>query len=305
VDKKLKVILVGLGSFGKKYFKELHKNKKYDIIEIYRKKVKNKTYNGIPVFYFKNLIQKIPQNIDLAIIVTPVETHFKIAKIFIEKKIPIILEKPAGTNKEEVSQLNFLSIKNKTSVIVNHSETFNINLDQLLKNKKKIGKIKKIICIFGKKSKKYKNKKFLPFVDWFSHPLSVVEKFTKLDFKVLNIKNNIKKIKGSYYQHLSSNLINSKNVSLNILFSNIKKGISRKVLIYGTKGLISYDGVESNQNYFKIFDKKKIIIKNKKIKTISKLLSFVEQKIKNKKYINNLKSAYMIQKIIDKLIKIV
>ena len=86
MDKKLKVILVGLGSFGKKYFKELHKNKKYDIIEIYRKKVKKKTYNGIPVFYFKNLIQKIPQNIDLAIIVTPVETHFKIAKIFIEKK---------------------------------------------------------------------------------------------------------------------------------------------------------------------------------------------------------------------------
>ena len=94
-------------------------------------------------------------------------------------------------------------------------------------------------------------------------------------------------------------------MGLNILFSNIKKGISRKVLIYGTKGLISYDGVESNQNYFEIFDKKKIIIKNKKIKTISKLLSFVEQKIKNKKYINNLKSAYMIQKIIDKLIKIV
>ena len=29
MDKKLKVILVGLGSFGKKYFKELHKNKKY------------------------------------------------------------------------------------------------------------------------------------------------------------------------------------------------------------------------------------------------------------------------------------
>ena len=40
MDKKLKVILVGLGSFGKKYFKQLNKNKKYDIIEIYRKKVK-------------------------------------------------------------------------------------------------------------------------------------------------------------------------------------------------------------------------------------------------------------------------
>ena len=94
-------------------------------------------------------------------------------------------------------------------------------------------------------------------------------------------------------------------MSLNILFSNINKGISRKVLIYGTKGFISYDGVESSQNYFKIFDKKKIINKNKKITTISKLLSFVEQKIKNKKYVNNLKSAYMIQKIIDKFIKVV
>ena len=304
MDKKLKVILIGIGSFGKKYFKEIHKNKKYNIIGIYRKKVKKKTYNNIPVFHFKDLFQKIPQKIDLAIIVTPVETHFKIAKIFLKKKIPIILEKPAGTNKKEVSQLNFLSIKNKTSVIVNHSETFNMNLDQLLKNRKKIGKIKKIICLFGKKSNKYKNKKFLPFIDWFSHPLSVVEKFTKLDFKVLNIKNNIKRIKGSYYQHLSTNLINSKNVSLNILFSNIQKDISRKVLIYGTKGFISYDGVASSQNYLKIFDKKKIVIKNKKIETISKLLSFVEQKIKKKKYINNLKSAYMIQKIIDKFIKI-
>ena len=68
---------------------------------------------------------------------TPIETHFKIAKILLKKKIPIILEKPAGTNTKEVSQLNFLSIKNKTSVIVNHSETFNMNLDQLLKNRKK------------------------------------------------------------------------------------------------------------------------------------------------------------------------
>ena len=42
MDKKLKVILIGIGSFGKKYFKEIHKNKKYNIIGIYRKKVKKK-----------------------------------------------------------------------------------------------------------------------------------------------------------------------------------------------------------------------------------------------------------------------
>ena len=116
----MNVALVGYGNFGKKYYQTLKKIKLYKNIVIYRKS-KKKNSNLLSV----NSLKK--NKIDVAIIVTPVETHYKIAKFFLNLNIPIILEKPVSKKIKEIEKLNKFSKKKRTSVIVNYSDLFNQN----------------------------------------------------------------------------------------------------------------------------------------------------------------------------------
>ena len=122
----MNIALVGYGNFGKKYYKTLHNLKIFNKIIIYTKNKKKNT-NLLSLDSLKR------NNIGVAVIVTPVETHFKIAKIFLNLKIPIILEKPVTNTTKEIQILNLISKKNKTSVIVNYSDLYNHNYLKLKK----------------------------------------------------------------------------------------------------------------------------------------------------------------------------
>ena len=120
MDRQMNVALVGYGNFGKKYYHTLKKIKLYKKIIIYRKN-KKKNFNLLSASSLKK------NKIDVAIIVTPIETHYKIAKFFLNLNIPIILEKPVSKKIREIKELNTLSKKKKVSVIVNYSDLFNQN----------------------------------------------------------------------------------------------------------------------------------------------------------------------------------
>ena len=122
----MNIALVGYGNFGKKYYKTLKQIKLFKNIVIYRKNKKKNSH-----LLSVNSLKK--NKIDLAIIVTPIETHFKITKIFLNLKIPIILEKPVSKKTEEIQKLNEISKKNKTSVIVNYSDLYNHNYLEIKK----------------------------------------------------------------------------------------------------------------------------------------------------------------------------
>ena len=70
----MNIALVGYGNFGKKYYKTLKKLKIFNQIIIYSKIKKNTN-----LFSLDSLKRN---KINLGIVATPVETHFKIAKIF-------------------------------------------------------------------------------------------------------------------------------------------------------------------------------------------------------------------------------
>ena len=106
MDTRLNIALVGFGRFGKKYYKNILKNKKFYLKKIYRKKkYKSKIFQKLSnKDLYKNQIKS-------AIIVTPVESHYKISCLFIKKKIPIILEKPAARYPREIKRLFEISKK--------------------------------------------------------------------------------------------------------------------------------------------------------------------------------------------------
>ncbi len=286
---------MGYGSFGKKYYKNLVNNKNFVLKAIFRKK----KYSSIK---FKSLSKKeiINNNIDCAIVCTPVETHYKIAKLFIENKIPIILEKPAANNLSQIQKLELLSSKYKSSVIVNYSDLFNENLNFLIQNKNKIGKFLFYEAIFGKFSNKYKFN-FLPYQDWIVHPLAIINKFSRKFFKLSIISNKLKTKNKSNYQEIIFNLKDKNQIVGRVYYSNMIKKKSRRIKIFGDKGILSYDGYYYNKNYIKSLRKK--ITTKKQISPMQNLLNSFYNMIVKKKYISDLKFSFKLEKQIKEIKK--
>jgi len=84
--KNKKVLLVGYGGMGKKYYEIL--KKKFDIIVV-EKKVKNKKKN-----FFKDIKKLNLSNFYFGIISSPAHTHYKYCNVFLQNKLNFIVEKP-------------------------------------------------------------------------------------------------------------------------------------------------------------------------------------------------------------------
>ena len=62
---------------------------------------------------------------DFAVIASPASMHYAYAKFFLERKIPVLVEKPLATSGEEAQELVDLAAKNDTLLFVAQSECFN------------------------------------------------------------------------------------------------------------------------------------------------------------------------------------
>ena len=296
MDKRINLALIGFGSFGKLYFKTIKKDKKFNLVSIFRKKKINNSK-------FKTLSKEniILSKIDAAVVCTPVETHYKISKLLIENKIPIILEKPAANNIKEIRKLIRISKKNKTSVIVNHSDLYNENLKFLYLNKKLIGKINFIQANFGKFSLKYKNKLFSPFKDWYPHIFAIILKFVENIHFLEIISNKIYKKNRSFFQDLSLYFKAKNNIKGIINFSNFPNNKDRKLTLFGSKGKLAYDGYNKKNNY--LFTDKKISIKKTEFSPMEIILNKLHYLIKKKLYYSDLETSLEIEKLLIKIKK--
>lgn len=63
--------------------------------------------------------------VDFAVIASPASTHYAYAKFFVERRIPVFVEKPLATTAEEAQELVDLSVKNGTLLFVAQSECYN------------------------------------------------------------------------------------------------------------------------------------------------------------------------------------
>ena len=63
--------------------------------------------------------------VDFAVIASPASTHYAYAKFFLERKIPVFVEKPLATSAEEAQELVDLSERNGVMLFVAQSECYN------------------------------------------------------------------------------------------------------------------------------------------------------------------------------------
>ena len=72
---------------------------------------------------FDGIVDKL--NIDFAVIASPATTHYAYAKFFLERKIPVFVEKPLATTGHEAQELVDLAKRSVVTLFVAQSECYN------------------------------------------------------------------------------------------------------------------------------------------------------------------------------------
>ncbi len=148
----VRIVVIGLGRFGKNYVKTILGLKQYDLAGICSK-TSNKLHDitsqfGLKGGFSTTELTKVfsDKKIDAVVIATPASTHFKIAKQALQVKKHVLIEKPVCLSSEEVSELDALAKKQGRILMGAHIHCYNPVFERL-KEDIKAKKFKKIRSI--------------------------------------------------------------------------------------------------------------------------------------------------------------
>ena len=232
------------------------------------------------------------EKLDIISICTNVNSHFKVLKKLIDKKIKIIFcEKPFVENLTQAKKIIKLSKENETLISINHRRRWEESYNKLKKEiifNKRIGKIQSITAYYSGGISNTGSHLIDLMIYLFGNikEVSAFSRSRKKDPELncfINFKNNIE-----------CNLIPINNKKL-MIFDLIIFGTNGKVEIKNNGHEFIYYKKDENKIYSgsKIYKKKQIIkynkLSNQFFNAISNLVSVYEKK--NKKILSNIYDA--------------
>ena len=124
--KPINIGVVGVGHLGIHHVKHYTTIPNVNLLGIYDPDVKRSNYvaKKYKTIAFQSL-KKLIGNVDALSIVTPTPNHYKTAKLCIENKKHVFIEKPITVTLEEANKLLDLSKNNSTIIQVGHIERLN------------------------------------------------------------------------------------------------------------------------------------------------------------------------------------
>ena len=131
-DKKPKIGVVGAGHLGKHHIKHLSNHKGVDFLGVFDIN-EDSLKNICDEFSVKPLksLEELISLCEAVNIVTPTNTHFDIARKFLNQKKDVFIEKPITNTVEEALSLINLAKTNKCILQVGHIERFNPTINKL------------------------------------------------------------------------------------------------------------------------------------------------------------------------------
>jgi len=125
-DKKIRTAVVGAGKMGAihaKVYSQLPDSELVAVVDVDVNKAQqlSQQYNCSAYTNCEDILDKV----DAVTIATPTVTHLKLAKVFIKKRIPVLIEKPLAASVREGKRIVSLARRNNAVVAVGHSERCN------------------------------------------------------------------------------------------------------------------------------------------------------------------------------------
>ena len=251
MKKKFNVLIVGFGYWGPILARNFQSNIQFNIYSICDSntanlnKAKNIYPNSIYCKSFKRALDN--PKIDIVVISTPTNTHYKIAKMALYKKKHVFCEKPLSLNLREVKYLINLSKKNKKFLFVDYPFIYSESVSFIKKIivKKKLGKA----LIYESIREKAPYRKDTNVIwDLGIHDFSILQYL--INKAPIKFEVNTFKTKKNYKSDFANiNLYYEKNFSALIKLNWASPIKIRLIKIYFEKGLLIYD---ENEGIYKI-----------------------------------------------------
>lgn len=138
----LNILLIGLGNMGKIHKRVIENNDDtnlFGIVDTSFKK-KHETINGVEYFNELRLVNLDDGIIDAVVISSTTSTHYEIAEKFLARRIPVLVEKPISTEKNEIMKLINFALDQDTTLRCGLIEIYNpifnyikeLNLDDII-----------------------------------------------------------------------------------------------------------------------------------------------------------------------------
>lgn len=297
----MKAGIIGIGKLGSIHLRIYKESKEIDKIYLVDPDgEKTSLHKDLPSF--KNY-RELADKVDLVSIAAPTTAHFEIAKFFLEKKIPVFVEKPITCRLTEAEKLLNLSKNNKTLLFVGHVERYNnayLAVKKLVKNPL-------FIECHRLNPYPYRSLDIGVVLDLMIHDLDIILDLVKDDVKKIEAKGV--KVLSATEDIANVRIAFKKNCIANITASRISAKKERKIRIFMRNCYISLDYAEQTVEIYQKTRKKLI----KKTLTINKeeplkkeimgFINLVKKNIFNTAYClgakNALKLALNIQKTIN------
>ena len=302
---KINVALVGYGYWGKIFFKYLDASKFISILWVCTKnsspelkKNRCKTSNN-----FNEILND--DSVELVVIITPLKSHYQLAKKALLSKKNVFIEKPTTNSYQKTKEL-FRIAKNKDKLIITdfpyvYSESL-IKLKSLVKKQENIKKVDISFSQLGR----FGRGDVLYLLG--THILSILNSLFSIE--KINIKSNkIFKTKSSESPEVREILFIANKIQFNVSMNLLSVDKRRIMTIYGDKKVIQWS--PDSENSLAIFENN---IKEKKLNEIPMKIKFDEKNnLRNvvsylvdtikKESIPNNELALKVQKHIEVIIK--
>ena len=126
MDERIKLGLVGLGSICRKaYMPVLSKETKWTLVGGYaRTKERRDDFEREYRVKAYESLTALSEDVDAVIINASTDSHFTLAKFFLEKGIHVMIDKPLAPTVEECERLVFYSVHHQAKLMVNFNRRF-------------------------------------------------------------------------------------------------------------------------------------------------------------------------------------
>ncbi len=274
----MKAGIIGIGKLGSihlRIYKEIKEIEKIYIVDI----DENKLLHHNNTVCFKDYRQ-LKEKVDLVSIAACTSTHFKIAKFFLENRVPVLVEKPLTQNVKEAEKLVDISKKNKTLLFVGHVERYNNAYLAI----KKIVTTPLFIECHRLSPYPHRSLDVSVVLDLMIHDLDIILDLVKDDIKKVEAKGV--KVLSAYEDIANVRITFRKGCVANITSSRISNKKERKIRIFMPKTYISLDYAKQEVEIYKKLKKqiiKKVLPINKEEPLKKEITCFITL-VKKKKY---------------------
>ena len=254
---KIRVAQIGVGYWGPNILRNMMANENCDltiVVEISserREYVKN-SYSTITVTDKISTVLEDP-DIDAVLIVTPVETHFKLAVESLKAGKHILVEKPMATSVEEIEEIQKIAKEKNLIAMVGHTFIYNpaVRYVKDLIDNQILGDIRYIY------SRRLNLGRIRSDVDAFwnlaPHDISIIQYWLNNPSPVNVSRNGMDYIQKGIDDVVFVNIEYPQNIIANIHVSWLDPNKVRKITLVGSEKMVVYDDLAENK--IEIYDK--------------------------------------------------